>query len=61
MDSSLRTVLNLLKADEVLTVTRNGKETKYNTVSSFSENYGANVPVLNIYRLDHNMQEYNEK
>ena len=54
-------MLNLLKADEVLTVTRNGKETKYNTVSSFSENYGANVLVLNIYRLDHNMQEYNEK
>ena len=32
-------MLNLLKADEVLTVTRNGKETKYNTVSSFSEKY----------------------
>ena len=61
VDSSLNTVLNLLKADEVLTVTRNGKETKYNTVSSFSESYGANVLVLNIYRSDHNMQEYNEK
>lgn len=25
------------------------------------QSYGANVLVLNIYRSDHNMQEYNEK
>lgn len=50
VDSSLNTVLNLLKADEVLTVTRNGKETKYNTVSSFQKVIGVICLFLIIYR-----------